>query len=304
MVIRNLLLACNRRTSVVKEQIPLVSSLTPSYINVEQNGEVIYAVFSDPGLGQTPTLFVSTDSGDTWQTRINTFPGTDIQYVQGFDDGNTVWALLSRGLIESTDCGATWAPTSSSYINTTGNRRDFWGPSYMTASTDKQIVYAFGEETYFSGQTTNLYKSVNFGITFNVVMPDNIGWPGPDPSALWCSNDGQIAFLLTYDIWSVAYVTYRSFDGFSTRTVIPSPPTGTVRIKGSSDASVLVCNVRSGWQSVDTEFYVSTDFGTSWAKITSIGTVKTADAYDFDVTDDGKTLVVLGNTGITKYTNF
>lgn len=304
MVTRNLLLAGNRRTSVVKEQIPLVSSLTPSYINVEQNGEVIYAVFSDPGLGQTPTLFVSTDSGVTWQTRINTFPGTDIGYVQGFDDGNTVWALQSNGLIKSTDRGATWAPTSSSYINTTGNRKDFWGPSYMIASTDKQIVYAFGQENYFSGQTSNLYKSVNFGITFNVVMPDNIGRMGVSTPALWCSNDGQIAFLRTYDIWSSTYVTYRSFDGFSTRTVIPGPPTGTVRIKGSSDAGILICNVRSGYQSVDTAFYLSTDFGTSWKKVASIGTVKTTDAGDFDVTDDGKTLVVLGKNGITKYTNF
>ena len=95
---------------------------------------------------------------------------------------------------------------------------------------------------------------------------------------------------------SNSYTTYRTFDGFSTLSAILTVPTGARKFRGSSDASVLVCNVRSGWQSVDTEFYVSTDFGTSWKKVTSIGTVKTTDANDFDVTDDGKTLVVLGKT--------
>ena len=303
MVTRNLLLASRRSSGPLIEQIPL-AGIQASDISVARNGEVIYASFAQP-----LSLFTSVDGGTTWQT--TTLPGSLYTpfYFQCFNDGNTV--LTGNPMHESVDSGATWIPYAYNYINNTGNRYSFSQPVGFAASADRQIIYALAKEYYknpYSAgdwyETSNLYKSVDLGLTYNLVTPDPLGFIYTfSGTHLWCSNDGQTGFVCAA-FNSYTLTTYRTFDGFSTLSVIPNPPDNAIRIKGSSDASVLVCNVCSGWQSVDTEFYVSTDFGTSWEKITSIGTVKTADAYDFDVTDDGKTLVVLGNTGVTKYTNF
>lgn len=288
------------------EQIPL-AGIQASDISIARNGEVIYASFSNPH-----SLFVSTDGGATWQ--ISSPPISPALYFQGFDDGNTIWTSNTSYMtvFRTTDSGATWIQHTPNYVNNTGKRYSFYQARGHAASANKQIVYAYASEYYKNPynaskwyETSNLYKSIDFGSTYNVVIPDDLGYRYsrvPD-HILWCSNDGLFV-LFSAPLNSSAFITYRTFDGFSTRSVIPNPPDNAIRIKGSSDAGILICNVRSGYASIDTAFYLSTDFGTSWGKISSIGTVKTVDAYDFDVSDDGKTLVVLGNKGITKYTNF
>ena len=281
-------------------------------IAVALNGNVVYSHFTTPA-----DFFLSTDKGTTQQSYstlygVSNFPTNFLQTGWGLfsssQDGTILYCWYYYGFYKSINSGQTWQLLTPTFVNNTGKRYSFMGPVSMCVASDGITLYALVKEYYNSPfrdrewyETSNLYKSTNGGVTFNLTGPE-IGYLIGSPN-IYCSPNSN-TIMLYVGKQSPPYVTLlKSTDGGSTisNIYIDSMP---FKITGNEDFSVMVAAYRVDWQGANTEFYKSTDAGSTWARIDSIPKMMTTEAVDYDLSSDGKTLFILEQNNITTYYNF
>jgi hypothetical protein len=179
-------------------------------------------------------VYVSTNSGTTYILRLNV--GFNFA-VACSSDGTKIYVGNSV-FYYSYDSGATFVTTS--FAN---------GGAGVACSSSGTLVYAVNQDT-------NVYRSINSGISFSTVFVTS-----QTVNGVCCSSDGtKVYACATNGIYysSNSGVSYSSISSLSTSTVLS--------IACSSDASVVIFSTGS-------ILYVSTDFGTTFIqRLTSAGT--------------------------------
>lgn len=204
-----------------------------------ENSAVIYAGTGDKNIGGSFStgvgLFKSTDNGDTWaytglsevkiisEVAINP-QDTNIIYVSAM--GNPSLPDSNRGLYKSVDAGATWSQIL--FVGDSAGINDI-----AINPNNPDIIYASGwnrirtnQTSVISGNAAKIWKSVDGGVNWielgnglpsapNGRVGLTMFTPNPDTLySLFVGTDAQLEGI------------YRTFDGGSSWTAIPTTSTG------------------------------------------------------------------------------
>ena len=227
-------------------------------------------------------VFSSADKGNTWTKHDLTFKlgGNEDGRNSGErlavdpNKGNILFLGSSKdGLWQSTDYGSSWSQVSSFPVSTfsgAGVSFVLFDKSTGTTGNATQTIYVGIMQT----GSTNLYKSVNGGVTWSAVLNEPTGLM--PMQAVLASDDNM---YITYSnvagpngiSTGAVYKLNTSTDAWTSLTL----PSGGVGYSGVSvdanDPNTLLVSTIDRWWPRD-EIYRSTDGGSTWAGLLSSAT--------------------------------
>ncbi len=238
----------------------------------------IYFTDNNTGYASTDKIYKTTDGGNNWNVISNNLYGYN---TSGSPDGKIFMCGPGNNVYYSTNAGASF-DTGVIY----NGIRDCFFP-------DNNNGFAIG---------TNFFKTVDGGVTWNIVMPitgiipasgyrslffinSNTGWIISYTDIFRCTGSINNWVAANFnvpasDFFTAIYATgpdivyavtrtgqvYKSIDGGVNFTLL------TTFVAANSFADIHFVNADTGYVSIDKKIYRTTDGGNTWQTVVSLGT--------------------------------